>query len=134
MACTPAPTCPPTWSPSASGSGSTTAISSPPRLRPPSSAPHTPPSWWTARWRAMIGEAGDDPGVPVGALGSFQRRNFAVAMAAAEAYLGELDDRAVAAAGAEIRVPGRLQVVGDEPLTLLDGAHNPEGMDALVES
>jgi dihydrofolate synthase/folylpolyglutamate synthase len=83
---------------------------------------------------ATIVEAGDDPGVPVGALGSFQRRNFAVAMAAAEAYLGELDDRAVAAAAAEIRVPGRLQVVGDEPLTLLDGAHNPEGMDALVES
>ena len=35
--------------------------------------------------------------------------------AAAEAYLGELDERAVAAAAAEIRVPGRLQIVGEEP-------------------
>ena len=33
-----------------------------------------------------------------------------------------------------MRVPGRLQVIGEEPLTLLDGAHNPEGVAALVES
>ena len=31
-------------------------------------------------------------------------------------------------------MPGRLQVVDDEPLTLLDGAHNPDGMAALAES
>jgi dihydrofolate synthase / folylpolyglutamate synthase len=87
-----------------------------------------------ARRRARLIEAEDDPGVAVGALGSFQRRNFALARAAAEAYLGRLDDDAVAAAAAEVRVPGRLQIVGEEPLTLLDGAHNPEGMAALVES
>jgi dihydrofolate synthase/folylpolyglutamate synthase len=78
--------------------------------------------------------AGVDPGVPVGALGAFQRRNFALARAAAEAYLGELDDEAVAAAALEVRVPGRLQVVAEEPLTLLDGAHNPDGIAALAES
>jgi dihydrofolate synthase/folylpolyglutamate synthase len=27
-----------------------------------------------------------------------------------------------------------LQIIGDEPLTLLDGAHNPDGMRALAES
>jgi dihydrofolate synthase / folylpolyglutamate synthase len=83
---------------------------------------------------ATIVQADEDPGVTVGALGSFQRRNFAVAIAAANAYLGELDDDAVAAAARRIRVPGRLQIVGEDPLTLLDGAHNPEGMTALVES
>ena len=31
-------------------------------------------------------------------------------------------------------MPGRLQIVGEDPLTLLDGAHNPEGMAALAES
>jgi dihydrofolate synthase/folylpolyglutamate synthase len=67
-------------------------------------------------------------------LGSFQRRNFALAMAAAEAYLGQLDAAAVSAAAAEIRVPGRLQIVGTDPLTLLAGAHNPDGMAALAES
>jgi dihydrofolate synthase/folylpolyglutamate synthase len=83
---------------------------------------------------ARIVHAGVDPGVAVGAPGVFQRRNFALAMTAAEAYLGRLDPDAVARAGAEVRVPGRLQVVGERPLTLLDGAHNPDGMEALVES
>jgi dihydrofolate synthase/folylpolyglutamate synthase len=83
---------------------------------------------------AVVVRPSADPGVAVGALGSFQRRNFALARAAAEAYIGELDPSAVAAAAAEVRVPGRLQIVGHEPLTLLDGAHNPDGIVALAES
>jgi dihydrofolate synthase/folylpolyglutamate synthase len=75
-----------------------------------------------------------EPGVPVGAPGAYQRRNFALARAAAEAHLGELREEAVAEAAAEVRVPGRLQAIGEEPLTLVDGAHNPEGIAALVES
>ncbi len=78
--------------------------------------------------------AGQDPGVAVGAPGVYQRRNFAVAEEAARAYLGHLDSEAVAAAAEEVRVPGRLQQVDDDPLTLLDGAHNPDGIEALVES
>jgi dihydrofolate synthase/folylpolyglutamate synthase len=31
-----------------------------------------------------------------------------------------------------VRVPGRLQVIGEAPLTILDGAHNPSGMEALA--
>ena len=84
--------------------------------------------------RARIVRAGADPGVDVGAPGTFQRRNFALARAAAEAYLGTLQADAVAAAAAEVRIPGRLQVVGRDPLTVLDGAHNPEGIMALAES
>jgi dihydrofolate synthase/folylpolyglutamate synthase len=83
---------------------------------------------------AKIAWAPAEPGVAVGAPGAFQRRNFAVARAAAEAYLGELDECAVADAAAEVRVPGRLQAIAEEPLTLLDGAHNPDGIAALVES
>jgi dihydrofolate synthase/folylpolyglutamate synthase len=83
---------------------------------------------------ARIIRAGSDPGVSVGAAGTFQRRNFALARAAAEAYLGKLDEHAVVAAAAEVRVPGRLQQIGSDPLTLLDGAHNPDGMRALAES
>ena len=33
---------------------------------------------------------------------------------------------------AGMRVPGRLQQVGEAPLTILDGAHNPSGMAALA--
>src|SRR5580704_1416082 len=83
---------------------------------------------------ATIVHAGADPGVPLIALGSYQRRNFALARATAEAYLGELDPGAVAAAAAEILVPGRLQAIGEHPLTLLDGAHNPDGIAALAEA
>lgn len=83
---------------------------------------------------ARIVRAPADPGVPVGAPGAFQRRNFALARAAVEAYLGELDEAAVRVAAAEVRIPGRLEVIDHRPLTLLDGAHNVEGMVALVES
>jgi dihydrofolate synthase/folylpolyglutamate synthase len=84
--------------------------------------------------QARIIHAPESPNVPVAALGSFQRHNFALARAAAEAYLGELDAPAVAEAAAHTLVPGRLQIVGQRPLTVLDGAHNPEGMAALAES
>jgi dihydrofolate synthase/folylpolyglutamate synthase len=83
---------------------------------------------------ARIVRAPPDPGVEVGALGAFQRVNFSVARTAAEAYLGRLDPEAVARAAAEVRVPGRLQVIDEHPLTLLDGAHNLDGMTALTQS
>ncbi len=83
---------------------------------------------------ARIIRAPADAGVQLGALGAYQRRNFALAHAAAEAFLGTLDPGAVRAAAAGTRVPGRLQVIGQEPLTLVDSAHNPDGIAALAES
>ncbi len=83
---------------------------------------------------ARIVVAGTDPGVPVGAPGAYQRRNFALARTAAEAFLGSLSHEALTAAAADVRVPGRLQQIGSQPLTLLDGAHNADGMRALAES
>jgi dihydrofolate synthase / folylpolyglutamate synthase len=83
---------------------------------------------------AQLVEAGTDPGVEVLARGEYQRRNFALARAAAEAYLGALDDVAVRAAAASTLVPGRFEVVDHEPDTVLDGAHNPGGMAALAEA
>ena len=69
------------------------------------------------------------------APGAFQRRNFALACAAAEAFLGgALEPAAVRAAAAEIIVPGRLEPVAERPLVLLDGAHNPSGAEALADS
>jgi dihydrofolate synthase/folylpolyglutamate synthase len=63
-------------------------------------------------------------------LRGFQRTNFAVARAAAEARLGTLDEARVAAA--RVEVPGRMQVVSQDPLTVYDGAHNPSGIAALA--
>ena len=77
----------------------------------------------------------------MGARGSFQRSNFALARQAAASYLArrrgeriELDEDAVRAAARSTAVPGRMQVVANDPLTILDGAHNPDAVLALVES
>jgi dihydrofolate synthase/folylpolyglutamate synthase len=87
-----------------------------------------------AEREARIVRAPGDPGVEVGAPGVYQRRNFALARAAAEAFLGELDPAAVARAAATVRVPGRMQQIDSDPLTFVDGAHNPDGIRAVVES
>ena len=76
-----------------------------------------------------------DPDFRLGAPGRFQRRNFALAAAAAEAFLGRpLDREALERAGFETRIPGRLDIVAERPLTVYDGAHNPEGARALADS
>jgi dihydrofolate synthase/folylpolyglutamate synthase len=75
------------------------------------------------------------PDLPLRAGGEFQRRNFALAAAAAEEFLDRpLDPDAVRSAAAETRVPGRLDPVADHPLTIHDGAHNPAGAFALSET
>jgi dihydrofolate synthase/folylpolyglutamate synthase len=80
--------------------------------------------------------APEDPGgeVELRAAGPFQRRNFALACAAAEAFLGELDRDQVALVAAGIEIPGRLERVGEDPPTFLDAAHNPDGARALAEA
>jgi dihydrofolate synthase/folylpolyglutamate synthase len=87
-----------------------------------------------AERHAAIVHAPVDAGEPLRALGSFQRHNFALARAAAGAFLGRLDEQAVRRAGAEVEVPGRMQAVGERPLVILDGAHNPAGAAALAEA
>ncbi len=79
--------------------------------------------------------APEDPGeeIELRAAGRFQRRNFALATAAAEAFLGELDPAKVAAVAGELTVPGRLERVADRPPTYIDAAHNPDGAAAVAE-
>jgi dihydrofolate synthase/folylpolyglutamate synthase len=88
-----------------------------------------------AEHHARLVRAGHDPSVELRAPGRFQLRNFAVAAAAAEAFLGrEPDSEALRCAAAETRIPGRLDVVGKRPRTVYDGAHNPAGAAALADS
>jgi dihydrofolate synthase / folylpolyglutamate synthase len=65
-------------------------------------------------------------------LPGYQATNFAVAAAAARAHLGALDPVKVADVAGRIKVPGRVQVVAEDPLTIYDGAHNPSGVQALA--
>jgi dihydrofolate synthase/folylpolyglutamate synthase len=78
--------------------------------------------------------AGAPVDYPLAARGAFQRTNFALARAAAEAFLGQLDEEPVRRAAAELQVPGRMQKLGDNPLTIVDGAHNPSGAQAVADA
>jgi dihydrofolate synthase / folylpolyglutamate synthase len=84
---------------------------------------------------ASLVVAPEDPGegVELRAAGRFQRRNFALACAAAEAFLGELDPARVVEVATTLIVPGRLERIAEDPPTLLDAAHNPDGAAALAE-
>ena len=68
--------------------------------------------------------------------GAYQASNAACALAAVEAFLGGgsalLDIESVRAGFASCDSPGRLEVVRRSPTVLLDGAHNPGGVAALV--
>ena len=86
----------------------------------------------TPRWC----RAPADVGVPLRAPGGFQRRNFALAAAAAEAFLGRALDAETRSPRPppRPRIPAALEVVAERPLTVYDGAHNPAGARALAES
>ena len=70
--------------------------------------------------------------------GEFQSENAALAVAAVEAFIGgasqRIMDDVVRAAFSDFSSPGRLQIVGREPLIILDAAHNPHGANSLVNS
>ena len=67
--------------------------------------------------------------------GAFQAENAAIALAAAEAFFeGPLPAELVTEALASFRSPGRLEVMGREPLVVLDGAHNVAGAEALLDA
>jgi dihydrofolate synthase / folylpolyglutamate synthase len=79
------------------------------------------------------GASYDDVYLPL--HGAHQGDNAAIALAAAEAFFGApLDPDVVEEAFAGVRVPGRLEVVGRQPLVILDGAHNPAGAAAAAEA
>jgi dihydrofolate synthase/folylpolyglutamate synthase len=72
--------------------------------------------------------------LPLALRGAHQRDNAGTALAALAAVRDRLPvgDEAVRRGLAEVVWPGRLDVVGSAPLTILDGAHNLDGVAALA--
>ncbi len=67
--------------------------------------------------------------------GAHQSRNALTALVAVEASRGApLDEELVHAGFAGVRSPGRLEVVGTQPLVIIDGAHNAAGAEALRDA
>ena len=76
---------------------------------------------------------GRHEGALVALHGRHQLDNVSLAVATAEAFFdGALPSDVVDAALASVRVPGRFEIAGREPLTILDGAHNPDGARAAT--
>ena len=71
-------------------------------------------------------------------LGAHQARNAGVAAVLARQVAGELDvDLTMDALARGLRTaywPGRFEVMGRDPLVVLDGAHNPGGCQAVAET
>ncbi|MBI2347028.1 MAG: bifunctional folylpolyglutamate synthase/dihydrofolate synthase, partial [Deltaproteobacteria bacterium] len=74
-------------------------------------------------------------GLKLGLRGDHQRRNGAVALAALEVARAAfpVSEAAVRQGLETVFWPGRLEVVWERPMVILDGAHNNEGIGALVE-
>lgn len=70
----------------------------------------------------------------VGLRGAHQRDNAATALAALGAVrsLLPVDEAAVRQGLRSVRWPGRLEVIDRAPLTIVDGAHNRDGIDSLT--
>lgn len=70
--------------------------------------------------------------------GEHQAHNAAVAIAAVEAFLGNgsqaLDTAIVAEALQDVTSPGRLELVRPSPAVLVDAAHNPAGVQVVLDA
>ena len=65
--------------------------------------------------------------------GWHQGDNTAVAIMAVESFFGSaLDQETVQEGLASVAMPGRFEVVGHQPLVILDGAHNPAGAEVCA--
>ncbi len=95
----------------------------------------------TERNQAAVGGRVVDVRTPFGRLdelyvpvhGAHQGENLALAVVAAEAFFDRaVDAGVVGEALASLSLPGRFEIVGREPIVVLDGAHNPDGVAALT--
>ena len=70
-------------------------------------------------------------------IGRYQLKNACTAITALEALREKgwkISDEDIRRGLASVRWPGRFELLCSEPIFLLDGAHNPHGMAATVES
>jgi len=85
----------------------------------------------------LRGMGGVYAGVFLPLYGEHQAHNALAALAAVEALVNggaALDGDVMGAAFADVDSPGRLEVVRTSPTVLVDAAHNPAGVAALVEA
>jgi dihydrofolate synthase/folylpolyglutamate synthase len=70
-------------------------------------------------------------------LGKHQGENIAVAITAIEQVQMNgvyISDNDILDGVADVTYPGRMEIVSEKPFILLDGAHNPDGMNMLIKT
>ena len=72
-----------------------------------------------------------EPETPLGLFGKYQRLNAGVAVAACRAF--GVNQEQIEKGLKNARWPGRMQIISKEPFIMVDGAHNPNGVEALYE-
>lgn len=75
-----------------------------------------------------------DKDVKLGLFGGYQRKNAAVAIETIRCLSLHVDNQTIATGLANARWPGRMDIISEDPFILIDGAHNPSGVRALVDS
>jgi len=74
------------------------------------------------------------PDVFIPLHGVYQGVNAAVALTAVEMFFAAPPSEAVVTEGmGEVTMPGRFEVLGRQPLAIIDGAHNPIGADTCAQ-
>lgn len=75
--------------------------------------------------------------VKLSLLGSYQPKNAAIVLDAIDNLLGiglKVSEEDLRQGLLEARWPARFEIIGRDPLIIFDGAHNPQGICAAVES
>lgn len=73
-------------------------------------------------------------GLRLGMQGAFQAANATCAIAAVQAFVGEVAVSAVHEGLRQARVPGRMELMQHHPVIIIDGAHNPDKMRAAAQT
>ncbi len=83
----------------------------------------------------LTGHAYDPAFVPL--YGQHQAENATLAIAAVEAFFGgerPIPEEVLDEGLGQLTSPGRLQLIGTDPIVYVDAAHNPHGAEALVRA
>ena len=100
----------------------------------------TDPTAFTARARTIDGQVFDyrnRPNLRIQLLGNYQMENAMAVLDIIDCLIRrgwDISENAIRAGLAQATWPGRFEVLSREPLLIVDGAHNPNGVEALVDT
>ena len=100
----------------------------------------TDPTAFTAHARSIDGQVFDyrgREGLRIGLLGNYQMENAMAVLDIIDCLIRRgwgIMENAIRAGLAQATWPGRFEVLSREPLLIVDGAHNPNGVEALVDT